>query len=106
MDHLHLVACYRMSRTRLLGYGIVPGFRLIAFLTALKFQKIFVIGLASRTDRRDSMSLAAAYTGLDIEYIDGVTTVSDKALPPHDVETKVRNESIWAWRAHMNALRK
>lgn len=52
------------------------------------------------------MSLAAAYTGLDIEYIDGVTAISDKALPPHDVETKVRNESIWAWRAHMNALRK
>lgn len=71
-----------------------------------QFQKIFVIGLASRTDRRDSMSLAAAYTGLDIEYVDGVTAFDDKALPPKDEGITVNEKSLFAWRAHMNVLRK
>lgn len=52
------------------------------------------------------MSLAAAYTGLDIEYVDGVTTLNDKALPPKDAEIEVNKKSLYAWRAHMNALRK
>lgn len=55
------------------------------------------------------MSLAAAYSGLDIEYIDGVTTVSDKALPPEEaprLEKGLNNGTIYAWRAHMNALRR
>lgn len=52
------------------------------------------------------MSLAAAYTGLDIEYVDGVTGFNDKALPPHDAETKLNEGSLYAWRTHMNVLRK
>ena len=44
----------------------------------LQFQKMFVIGLPSRSDRRDSMALAAAYTGLEFEYVDGVTDVESK----------------------------
>jgi hypothetical protein len=55
------------------------------------------------------MSLAAACSGLDIEYIDGVTDVSDKALPPGEeprVEKGLGNGTIYAWRAHMNALRR
>ena len=50
------------------------------------------------------MSLAAAYIGLDIEYIDGVAALSDKALPPGQAqrEAKEMNEgTIFAWRAHM-----
>jgi len=70
-----------------------------------QFQKIFVIGLPSRTDRRDSMSLAAAYTGLDIEYIDGVTAVENKTLPPGGLDGGFNAGSIQAWRAHMNAMR-
>jgi hypothetical protein len=65
-----------------------------------------VLGLASRTDRRDSMSLAAAYSGLDIEYVDGVTALSDKVLPPGGSERGLNNGSLYAWRTHMNALRK
>ena len=78
-------------------------------LTKQQFQKIFVLGLPSRTDRRDSMSLAAAYSGLDIEYIDGVTAMSDKALPPgraQRVEKAMNERTIYAWRAHMNVLRR
>lgn len=55
------------------------------------------------------MSLAAAYSGLDIEYIDGVTALSGKALPPGEaqrVEKEMNNGTIFAWRAHMNALRR
>lgn len=55
------------------------------------------------------MSLAAAYSGLDIEYIDGVSILSDKALPPGETsrtEKGVNEGTIYAWRAHMNALRR
>jgi hypothetical protein len=55
------------------------------------------------------MSLAAAYSELDIEYIDGVTTLSDKALPPGEtprMEKDMNNGTIYAWRAHMDALRR
>jgi hypothetical protein len=70
-----------------------------------QFQKIFVIGLPSRTDRRDSMSLAAAYTGLEIEYVDGVTHVENKTLPPGGLDGGFNAGGVQAWRAHMNAMR-
>jgi hypothetical protein len=74
-------------------------------IDSFQFQKMFVIGLPSRTDRRDSMSLAAAYTGLEIEYVDGVTAVENKTLPPGDLERRPNAGSIRAWRAHMNVMR-
>jgi len=52
------------------------------------------------------MTLAAAYSGLDIEYINGVTAISDKATPPGWATTKQRNGTLYAWRTHMNALSK
>ncbi|GIZ40252.1 hypothetical protein CKM354_000360000 [Cercospora kikuchii] len=73
----------------------------------LGFQKIFVINLPSRTDHRDSMSLAAALTpgGLRLDYVDGVTNVSRKALPPGGDNPKHKSGMIGAWRAHINVLR-
>ena len=69
----------------------------------LQFQKIFVINMATRYDHRDSMSLAAAVSGLQIEYLGGVTDVDRKYLPPGG---KSPNDgSLAAYRAHMNALR-
>lgn len=46
--------------------------------------------------------------GLDIEYIDGVTEVDPKALPPGGNEEKKRLVKGWvkAWRAHVNVLQK
>lgn len=70
----------------------------------LGFQKIFVINLASRYDHRDSMSLAAALSGLEVEYVDGVTEVARKYLPPGDDSPS--DGSLAAYRAHMNVLRK
>jgi hypothetical protein len=68
-------------------------------------KKIFVIGLPSRTDRRDFMFLAAAYSGLEIEYIDGVTAVENITLPPGGIERGLNSGSVGAWRAHMNVMR-
>jgi hypothetical protein len=51
------------------------------------------------------MSLAAAYSGLDIEYVDGVTSVDNKTLPPGGMEKGLNIGSIYGWRAHMNVLR-
>lgn len=51
------------------------------------------------------MALAAAYTGLRIEYVDGVTDVESKTLPPGGLERGPNAGSIRAWRAHMNAMR-
>ncbi|KAH7053428.1 hypothetical protein B0J12DRAFT_571706 [Macrophomina phaseolina] len=75
------------------------------FNQTLGFQKIFVINLPSRDDLRDSMSLAAALTGLDIEYVDGVTEAEEKTLPPGSKETNLAKGSLYAWRAHMNVVR-
>jgi hypothetical protein len=52
------------------------------------------------------MSLAAAYSGIDIEYVDGVSALSDKVLPPGGSERGLNNGSLYAWRTHMNALQK
>ncbi|GAB1316338.1 hypothetical protein MFIFM68171_06548 [Madurella fahalii] len=72
----------------------------------LGFQSIFTINLPSRTDRRDAMTLAAALSGLDITWIDGVasTDVPDKVLPGGDTTMKGGNRG--SWRAHMNALQR
>lgn len=51
------------------------------------------------------MSLATAYTGLEVEYLNGVTAVENKTLPPGGIERGLNPGSVYAWRAHMNALR-
>jgi hypothetical protein len=104
-DHLNRNMIFsKIHQMRLLGYECV---RLLQPLRTndSQFQKIFVIGLPSRTDRRDSMSLAAAYTGLEIEYVDGVTHVENKTLPPGGLDGGFNAGSIQAWRAHMNVMR-
>ena len=72
---------------------------------SLQFQKIFVINLPSRTDHRDSMSLAAALTDLQIDYVDGVTEVDNKTLPPGGKEVNLDSGGLGNWRAHMNIAR-
>lgn len=78
--------------------GIDPG---------TQFEKIFVVGLPSRTDRRDGMVLQAALSNMDIEFIDGVAgaDVPDKAIPMNKGQKRLRDASIGSWRAHMNAIR-
>ena len=88
-----------------LGVRSFPSQRSMLFAHASQFQKIFVIGLPSRSDRRDSMSLAAAFSGLKIEYFDGVTAVENITLPPGGVERGLDSGSIGVWRTHMNVMR-
>ena len=72
-------------------------------LIVLQFQKIIVINLATRYDHRDSMSLAAALSGLQVEYVHGVTHVDRMYLPPGTESPS--DGSLAAYRAHMNVLR-
>ena len=73
----------------------------------LGFQKIYVINLAGRTDKRDAMVLSAFYTGLDIQFLDGVVgaDVPLKAYP-QDWRSEETTNSIGTWRAHMNVYQK
>lgn len=73
-------------------------------LTLEQFQKIFIINLASRTDRRDAASLAAALTGLQVEFVDAATQIDDKAWPPGGIKTKLNAGGAGNWRSHMNAV--
>ncbi|KAI0972727.1 hypothetical protein F4678DRAFT_50007 [Xylaria arbuscula] len=72
----------------------------------LGFEKIFIVSLPSRTDRRDGMSLSAALSDIEFEFIDGVdgSTVPDKALPQYSPVERPSYPTIGAWRGHLNAI--
>ncbi|KAF2805738.1 uncharacterized protein BDZ99DRAFT_511140 [Mytilinidion resinicola] len=73
--------------------------------TSYSFQKIFVLNLPSRTDHKDAVSLAAALSNLQLDWIDGVkgADVLDKVLPPGDYQNPPDSVK-GCWRAHMKAL--
>jgi hypothetical protein len=70
----------------------------------VEFERICVISLASRTDRRDSMTLAAAVSGLRFEYVEGVDHVVNKTPPPGGIEAALNAGSLNGWRAYMFVL--
>ncbi|KAF7542114.1 hypothetical protein G7054_g33 [Neopestalotiopsis clavispora] len=51
--------------------------------TTLGFEKVFVLGLPARTDRRDAIVLSSVLSDFEIEFIDGIRggMVPDKVLP-------------------------
>ena len=72
-------------------------------------EKIIVVNMLSRGDRRDRMSLLAAHTGIDIEYSDGVKgdEVDSKAVPPHwDTGKNMSPGNLGSYRSHIVALRR
>ncbi|KAF2494769.1 hypothetical protein BU16DRAFT_573109 [Lophium mytilinum] len=71
----------------------------------LGFQKIVVLNLPSRTDHKDAVSLAAALSNIQLDWIDGVkgADVLDKVLPPGDYQNPPDGVK-GCWRAHMKAL--
>jgi hypothetical protein len=71
-----------------------------------QFERIFIVNLPSRTDRRDGLVLMSALTGIKLDWIDGVVgdAVPDKALPPPASHEKIPPANIGSWRAHLNAL--
>lgn len=78
----------------------------------MQFQKIFVVSMPYRTDRRDAMSLAAAFSNLEVEYADGIAVAEEnfdamkKLLPPGGYGQDWKVSGLGAWRAHMNVIRK
>ncbi|KAF2691025.1 glycosyltransferase family 25 protein, partial [Lentithecium fluviatile CBS 122367] len=52
--------------------------------STLGFQKIFVLNLPFRTDRRDAITLSAATSNIKLEFVDGVTgeSIRQSAYPP------------------------
>lgn len=76
----------------------------------IQFEKVYVVSMPTRSDRRDSLTLAAAATGMRIEFIDGMhgEDVIDKALPPNNQEHRagLNEGTIGAWRSHANLLQK
>ncbi|KAJ8063186.1 hypothetical protein OCU04_008425 [Sclerotinia nivalis] len=70
----------------------------------LGFEKVFVIGLRERSDKRDAMVLSASLTGFGVEFADGMKgeEVADKAKPPGLLLT---GGSMGSWRGHMNVIR-
>ncbi|KND88357.1 hypothetical protein TOPH_06972 [Tolypocladium ophioglossoides CBS 100239] len=76
--------------------------------STLGFEKILVVGLPSRTDRRDGMTLQAALSNLDIRFVDGVvgSNVLEKAVPKPQNKEHLRGPGLGSWRGHMNAIQK
>ncbi|KAM3427979.1 hypothetical protein MY4824_009094 [Beauveria thailandica] len=74
--------------------------------STLGFEKIYVMGLPSRTDRRDGMALQAALSDLTIEFIDGPLgeNISEKAIPTAEDGKHLTGGELGCWRGHINAL--
>ncbi|KAI0200218.1 hypothetical protein F4808DRAFT_430068 [Astrocystis sublimbata] len=72
----------------------------------LGFEKIFVVNLPSRSDRRDGMTLAAALSNIEFEFIDGVdgSDIPDNALPDTPAHLRSSSPAVGAWRGHLNAI--
>jgi hypothetical protein len=74
--------------------------------STLNFQKIFAINLPSRLDRKDTLTLMAAYANLSITIVPGVRSIAENSLPPPRTPGAVRTEEYQVWRAHANIWRK
>lgn len=74
-------------------------------LIRIQFEKIFVVSLPERSDRRDSILLSAAVMNIDIEIIDAVRgeAVPEKVIPAKDYGRFMQAE-IGCWRSHMNIM--
>lgn len=73
----------------------------------LGFEKIFVVNLPERTDKRDAMSLTAALTDIKLTWSSAMrgTSVPDKALPLGIDRATWRDGGIGSWRSQMNVIR-
>ena len=65
-----------------------------------------MLNLPTRTDRRDALTLAAAFSQMKLNWIDGVhsTTVPERSLPPGE-RLGLSSGGRGSWRGHMNAIR-
>ncbi|QIW94656.1 hypothetical protein AMS68_000174 [Peltaster fructicola] len=76
--------------------------------STLGFERILVINLKARTDRRDGIALAGSLTNLKFEFMEAATEVSLKSLPPRppgDEDREYGPAHLGCWRSHLNAAR-
>ncbi|ORY71534.1 family 25 glycosyltransferase [Pseudomassariella vexata] len=73
----------------------------------LGFEKVFVVNLAERTDKRDGLSLTAALTDIKLDWTRAMrgSDVGDKALPLGVDRKEWRDGGIGSWRSQMNVIR-
>ncbi|OTB01735.1 glycosyltransferase family 25 protein [Hypoxylon sp. CI-4A] len=78
------------------------------FNETLGFEKVFVIGLPERSDKRDALTLMSALTGFKLSFIDGVMgkTVPDKTLPFGWNRETMPENNLGSWRGHINTMRR
>ncbi|KYK55025.1 hypothetical protein DCS_06986 [Drechmeria coniospora] len=99
----------RLSRVARLATGRKGGRGLLDSVhnSTLGFEKVFVVGLPSRSDRRDGMALTAALSDVQIEFMDGVlgSNVNIKAVPKHKTLDHIKDAELGSWRGHINAIR-
>lgn len=75
--------------------------------STLGFEKVFVIGLQERSDKRDAMELMAATSGFSIDWINGVkpSSIPNKAVPDGINPDNVHDNFLGSWRGHMDTIR-
>lgn len=75
--------------------------------STLGFEKVFVIGLQERSDKRDAMELMAAASEFSIDWINGVkpSSIPSKAVPDGIDPDKVHDNFLGSWRGHMDTIR-
>ncbi|KAK8121792.1 hypothetical protein PG984_010462 [Apiospora sp. TS-2023a] len=73
----------------------------------LGFEKVFVVNLPDRTDKRDALSLVGTLTGIKLDWVRALrgVDVPDKALPLGVERQGWRDGGIGSWRSQMNAIR-
>ena len=73
----------------------------------MQFEKVLVLNMPERSDKRDAMTLVSSLSGFNVEYINGIRgeTVLDKALPVGQEGRKMTDSRIGSWRAHIDAIR-
>lgn len=73
----------------------------------LGFEKVFVVNLPDRTDKRDALSLVSTLTGIKLDWVRALrgVDVPDKALPLGVDRQGWRDGGIGSWRSQMNAIR-
>jgi GR25 family glycosyltransferase involved in LPS biosynthesis len=72
----------------------------------MQFEKIFVVSIPSRTDRRDNMVLQAAVLNIELEFIDAPKgeEVAEKAIPMDETSEHLEGGALGCWRGHMDAI--
>lgn len=73
----------------------------------LGFQKVYVVNLPERTDKRDALSLIGALTNVKLDWVKAIrgSDVPDKALPLGVHRNGWRDGGIGSWRSQMNVIR-